>query len=169
LAPVLRLDDQMRELEHAWQGLARLWPPFADKASRLFEQLTVAARGLGSIDMCAGHGMYTPGQVLLADGRTVTIDWDTYQVADPSHDVARFLVSLKRLGLKCFGSIHALHAAAEIFVKTYVATRGPDIIVRLPFQEAAICLERAKRDAEKQAPRERPEAMLNEGLRVLQA
>src|SRR5215211_3787099 len=109
--PVIQVHDQLMSSERAWRGVADLGKPFADEVARLFERLSTTARGLGPIEPCAGHGMYTPGQVLLADRRTVTIDWDTYQVADPSHDVARFLVSLKRLGLKCFGSVHALDAA----------------------------------------------------------
>src|SRR2546427_6569773 len=48
--------------------------------------------------MSAGHGMYTCGQVLLVEGRTVTIDWDSYNVLDPSHDVGRTLCY--RVGLK---------------------------------------------------------------------
>ncbi len=50
--------------------------------------------------MSAGHGIYTCGQVLLVEGRTVAIDWDSYNVPDPSHDVARMLIYLKRVGLK---------------------------------------------------------------------
>jgi aminoglycoside phosphotransferase (APT) family kinase protein len=169
--PVFYWNDQLRSLEQSSRRVADLGGPFADKAGRLLDQLDTTARGLGSSEMCAGHGMYTPGQVLLADRRTVTVDWDTCQVADPSHDVARFIVSLKRLGLKDFGSIHALDAAAESFLRTYVATGRPDITARLAFQEAAICLERAGRDLEKQADgwRERVETMLNEGLQVLRA
>jgi aminoglycoside phosphotransferase (APT) family kinase protein len=170
--PVIHVHDQLMSSERAWRGMADLGEPFADKAGRLLERLSTTARGLGPIEPCAGHGMYTPSQVLLVDGgrRTVTIDWDTYQVADPSHDVARFLVSLKRLGLKCFGSSHALDAAAEVFLGTYVAAGGPaDITARLPFQEAVISLERAQTDAEKQKRgwRERAETMLNEALAVL--
>ncbi len=119
--------------------------------------------------MCAGHGMYTCGQVLLAEGRTVTVDWDTYKVADPSHDVARMLVYLKRMGLKHLGSVHALDGAAEVFLKTYVATGRSYVTAHLAFQKAAICLEGAKRDVVKQTRerRERAEAMLDEGLRIL--
>ena len=170
--PVIHMHDQLMSSERAWRDVADLGKPFADKAGLLFERLSTTARGLGPIEPCAGHGDYTPSQVLLADGgrRTVTLDWDTYQVADPSYDVAKFLVSLKRLGLKCFGSAHALDAAAEVFLKTYVAAGGPaDITARLPFQEAAIYLEKAQIDAKKQKGgwRERAEAMLNEALAVL--
>jgi hypothetical protein len=55
------------------------------------------------------------------------------------------------------------------FLTTYLATSHSDVTTHLPFQEAAICLDRAKHDADKQATgrAEKAEAMLNEGLRVL--
>ena len=168
-ARVFGLNDQLIVLEECWRCLADLGWPFAHKASRLFEQLNAIALGLGDIEMCAGHGMYTSGQVLLVDGRTITVDWDTYRVADPTHDVARMLVGFKRMGLKYFGSLHALDGTAEVFLKTYVETARSDVTTHLAFQKAAICLERAKRDLDKQTRgwRERAEAMLDEGLRVL--
>src|SRR5436853_1119021 len=147
---IVRLNDQLSFLEECWRSLAELGWPFADKASRLFEQLNATARGFGSMEMCAGHGMYTSGQVLLVESRTVTVDWDTYRVADPSYDVARMLVGFKRLGLRSFGSMHALDGAAEVFLRTYVASIYSDVTPHLAFQKAAICLERAKRDLDKQ-------------------
>jgi aminoglycoside phosphotransferase (APT) family kinase protein len=166
---IVRLNDQLNCLDECRRSLADLGRPFADKAKRLFEQLSAAGRGLGSIEMCAGHGMYTCGQVLLIEGRTVTVDWDTYRVADPSYDVARMLVGFKRLGLRYFGSMHALDRTAEVFLKTYVATGCSDVTTHLTFQKAAICLERAKRELDKQTSewRERAEVMLDEGLDVL--
>ncbi len=110
----VRLKDQLSFLEGCWRSPADLGWPFGDNASRLFDRLNAAALGLGDIDMCAGHGRYTRGQVLLAAGRTVTVDWDTYRVADPSCDVARTLVDLRRLGLKHFTSIDALDGAAQV-------------------------------------------------------
>ena len=156
-------------MEGCRRSLADLGWPFAGKSSRLFDQLNAAALGLDGIEMCAGHGMYTSGQVLLVEGRTVTVDWDTYNVADPSYDVARMLVGFKRLGLRYFGSIHALDGTAEVFLKTYIAAGRSDVTTHLVFQKAAICLERAKRDLDKQTSgwRERAEAMLDEGLRIL--
>jgi aminoglycoside phosphotransferase (APT) family kinase protein len=166
---VVRLTDQLRLLEGCWHSLADRGRPFAGTASRLFERLSVTARGLGDIELCAGHGMYTSGQVLLHEGRTVTVDWDTYSVTDPSYDVARMLVGFKRLGLRHFGSMHALDGAAEAFLKTYVDSGRSQVRTHLAFQEAAICLERAKRELDKQTRgwRERAEVMLDEGLRVL--
>jgi len=167
---VFRLDNHLIFLEECRRRIADLGLPFADKANRLFEQLTAAALRLGRIEMCAGHGMYNSGQVLLDKGRTITVDWDTYNVADPSYDVARMLVGFKRLGLRYFGSIHALDGTAEVFLKTYVHTGRSDVTTHLAFQKAAICLERAKRDFDKQTlvwRREMAEAMLDEGLRVL--
>jgi phosphotransferase family enzyme len=163
---VVGLNDQLSFLEGCRRSLADRGSPVADKASRLFERLNAAAPGLGGIDMCAGHGRYTCGQVLLVEGRAVTVDWDTYRLADPSYDVARTLVDLKRVGLKRLGSIHALDWAAEAFLRTYVAAGRSVVATHLAFQKAAICLERAKRDLEKEA-REWAVAMLDEGLRIL--
>jgi len=167
---VVSPSDHLISLEGWWRRLGDLGGSLADKASRLFEQLKATALGLGATEMCAGHGMYTCGQVLLFEGRTVTVDWDSYNVADPSHDVARMLVYLKRVGLKHLGSVHALDGAAELFLKTYVATGRAHVRTRLAFQKAAICLERAKRDVAKQAHgwREDAEMMLDEGLRMLE-
>ena len=169
LGQVFCLSDQLISLEGHWRCFADNGFPFADKAGRLFDQLKATALGLGATEMCAGHGMYTCGQVLLFEGRTVTVDWDTYKVADPSHDVARMLVYLKRMGLKHLGSVHALDGAAEVFLKTYVATGRSYVRAHLAFQKAALCLEGAKRDVVKQTRerRERAEAMLDEGLRIL--
>ncbi|PYX82677.1 MAG: hypothetical protein DMG70_13825 [Acidobacteria bacterium] len=164
-----RLHDYLISLEAWWRRFLDLALPFANKARRLFEQLNASAPGLNSTEMCAGHGDYTCAQVLLVQGRTVTIDWDTFNAADPSRDVARFLVDLKRMGLKYHGSMHAFDWAAEVFLKTYAATGHSYVPTHLAFQEAAICLERAKSDVDKQDRGccERAEAMLDEGLRIL--
>jgi hypothetical protein len=169
LGRVFRLDDHLIFLDKCRRCIADLGLPFAKKAGQLFDQLNAIALRLGRIAMCAGHGMYTSGQVLLVEGRTVTVDWDTYHVADPSYDVARMLVGFRRLGLKYFRSFHALDGAAEVFLKTYIDTGRSDVTTHLAFQKAAICLERAKRDFDKQTRgwRERAEAMLDEGLRIL--
>jgi hypothetical protein len=166
---VVRLNDQLRFLEECRRSLAELGWPFDDKAGRLLERLNASASGLGGVELCAVHGMYTCGQVLLVDGRTITVDWDTFCVTDPSYDVARMLVGFKRMGLKYFGSMHALDGAAAAFLKTYLDAGRSDVTSHLAFQEAVICLERAKRDLDKGSPerREQAEAMLAEGLRVL--
>ena len=135
----------------------------------MFEGLKEAAAGLGRIELCPGHGTYTPGQVLLDGGRTITIDWDTYEMADPCRDVARFVVEIKRNALKHFGSLHACARAAGIFVKTYFAAAHAAITPNLAFHEAAICLERAKHDRDKQVQgwQQKAELMLDEGVRIL--
>ena len=169
LGRVFLLDDHLIALERCRRRLADLGRPVADKAGRLFEELKITASGLGSVELRPGHGVYTASQVILVGDRTVTIDWDTYCVADPCRDVARFVIELQRLALKKLGSIHALEGAAEVFLKTYIGAGGPAVSTRLPFQKAATCLERADHDVDKQDRgwRERAEVMLDEGLRVL--
>jgi hypothetical protein len=165
---VFALSDQLRALEQARRVLQETGAPLAEKANRLFEELGWAAWRTGAGNMLASHGTYSPGQVLLAQERTLTIDWDTYQVADPAFDVARFLVELKRMGLKYTGSSTGFQAAADIFLSTYTATAGSGVVGRLAFQQAAIFLDRAAHDVDKQAD-EKGNTMLDEGLRTLAA
>src|SRR5207247_4564134 len=121
------LDDHLLSIERWVRRLSSLGEPFAEKAGELFKRLEAAASDLQPIAMCTVHGDYTHHQVLLAKRRTVTVDWDKYSVADPSRDVARFLVGLQRLALRCLGSIRALDAVAEVFLKTYVDSNRADV------------------------------------------
>jgi aminoglycoside phosphotransferase (APT) family kinase protein len=170
VGPSLHLSDHLLSMERWFRRLASMGEPFADKAGELFKRLEAAAAELRCIEMCTIHGDYTHHQVVLAEGRTVTVDWDDYGMADPSQDVARFIVGLQRLALRCLGSIRALDGAAEVFVRTYVASDHSDVTTGLAVQKAAICLEHAKHDVHKQARgwREKAEATLDEGLHVLE-
>ena len=167
---MFRAQDYLGGLEAWFLDWGKSELPFVYKAKNLTEQLNAAARHLEGTEMCAGHGTYTCGQVLLTERRTVTIDWDTFNLTDPSHDVARFLVDLQRMALKYFGSLNALDQAAEVFLKTYANAAGSYDATSLAFYRAAICLERARSDANKQNPgwRARAEMMLDEGLGLLQ-
>ena len=167
---MFRAQDYLGGLEEWFLDSGKSELPFAYKAKNLTEQLNAAARHLEGTEMCAGHGTYTCGQVLLTGRRTVTIDWDTFNLTDPSHDVARFLVDLQRMALKYFGSLNALDQAAEVFLKTYANAGGSYDATSLAFYRAAICLERARSDVNKQNPgwRARAEMMLDEGLGLLQ-
>ena len=84
--------------------------------------------------------------------------------------MARFLVDLQRMALKYFGSLNALDQAAEVFLKTYANAGGSYDATSLAFYRAAICLERARSDVNKQNPGwpARAEMMLDEGLGLLQ-
>ena len=170
MGPSFHLSSHLLSMEQWSRRLASLGEPFADKAGNLFKRLEATASELQPMEMCTTHGDYTHHQVILAPGRTVTVDWDNYVLADASHDVARFMVGLQRLALRWLGSIRALDGTAEVFLKTYVATDPSDITTPLAFQKAAICLEHAKHDVHKKACgwRERAEATLDEGLRVLE-
>jgi len=141
---------------------------FADKAGRLGKELALAR--IRDPGQCASHGSFTHHQVIASQGRTVTFDWDDHGVTDPGFDVARFLVGLRRLALRCLGSIRALDATADLFLQTYVSRCGPEVRRNLPFYAAAICLRLAKKDIGHQADRwpEKALATLDEGLRSLE-
>ena len=164
--PIFREQAYLNGLEVWSPHSADVESPLSYKAKHLREQLNVMAQRVECAEMCAGHGMFTCGQVLLAEGRTVTIDWDTFNLTDPSHDVARFLVDLQRTAWKYSRSLNTLDQAAEVFLNTYVAAGGSYDAHSLAFYRAAICLERAKSDVTQQSPGwgPRAEMMLDEGL-----
>jgi hypothetical protein len=139
----------------------------ADRATRLREYVQSAAGALAPTRPCAGHGHYSCGQVLIADGRTVAIDWDGYDVADPCRDVACFIVDCKRVAFKIPASSVAFYQAADVFVKTYLAHGEPNAGANLPFYAAARCLRLASKDMRNDAP-ERAAFMLDQGLRFLE-
>src|SRR5438034_438962 len=170
IGPSFPLSSHLLSIEKWFRRLATLGEPLADKARELFKRLGAAAPDPQRIEMRTIHGDYNHHQVILSPGRTVVVDWDKYRLADPNQDVARFTVGLQRLGQRCLGSIRALDAAAEGFLKTYVASNPSRVTTHLPFQKAATWLEHAKHDVHKQAPgwRDKAEAALDEGLRVLE-
>ena len=168
--PILDLNRHFLSLEQWLRRIAELGELLSDKAGRLLERLKARASMLGPVKMCAGHGSYKPAQVILANGRTVTCDWDSYDVADPCRDLARFIVFLERLSLRAAGSIRVPNTAAEVFLKTYIAVGPPGVESRLPFYKAGTCVQFAKYDLSKPIPGWRAEmvAMLDEGLRILE-
>ena len=168
--PLFNLCAQLRATDRWARDLATLDGALADKARRLFEHVNAAAGALNGSSLCAGHGSYSPSHVILAAGRTVTIDWDGYDVADPARDVAHFLVALKRLALGRLGSIRALDAVADNFVQTYIGLGQEDVAARLPCYEAAIWLQSAATMAHRGHPHWQMtvQTMLDEGLRTLE-
>jgi aminoglycoside phosphotransferase (APT) family kinase protein len=146
--------------------IGRLGGRCADKAARLLRWLEDSASSLRPVEMRAGHGSYSPAQLILAEGRTVTFDWDGYDVADPARDVGRFLYALRRWGLDQLGSIRALDRAADVFLSTYRSVGPSEVETNLWFYKAAACLKLART-----VPRwqEKTEAMLDEGFLVLEA
>ena len=139
----------------------------ADKAARLLEGLEDAASSLGPVEMRAGHGSYGPAHVIPAKDRTAVFDWDGYDVADPARDLGRFLAALRHSALSRLGSIRALDATADVFLRTYLGVGQPEVKRNLRFYEAAACLKLAKHSFF-HTQLERMEAMLDEALRILE-
>lgn len=152
--------------------IARRGGPCADKAAALLQRLEEALASLSPVPMCAGHGSYAAGHILLAGGRTVVLDWDGYDVADAARDATRFLAALRRLAFSRFGFIKALDGTAEVFLKTYQAAGQPELQRNLRFFDAAACLNMAKHSLCRPFPlwqekQRQAEAMLDEGFAVL--
>jgi aminoglycoside phosphotransferase (APT) family kinase protein len=168
--PIFDLNDYQLDIEHWSHRIAGVGGAFADKAGELRRQLEVAVSRIRDHGTCPSHGSLSHHQVIAANGRTVTFDWDHHAVADPAFDVARFLVYLRRLAFRCLGSVWALDAAADVFLNTYLSECGREVRGNLPFYAAAICLRLAKKDIRHQADRwaEKAVATLDEGLRFLE-
>ena len=85
----------------------RLEGRFGDKAAHLFHRLKDVSASLSDVELKAGHGSYNAAHVYLSKDRTVTIDWDWQDIADPARDVARFLYALRRWAYHGSPSPHA--------------------------------------------------------------
>jgi len=159
-----------KSMHRCWQEMAKLDGDFEGKAARLLRGLEDAGASLSPVEMCAGHGGYRADHVILSKCRTVAFDLDTYDVADPARDVARFLAALRHVALDQLGSIRALDGAAETFLGAYLAAGPPEMRRNLHFFEAAAYLKRAKHSFCRQVPdwQKKTEAMLDEGLRALE-
>jgi len=153
--------------------IAKLVGRHAQKATQLLHRLKDASASLSAVEMRAGHASYTPRQIILAEGRTVVFDWDGYDVADPARDVGRFLAALRRLALGWLGSARAMDETVEVFLNTYLAAGPPEARKNLSFFAAATYLNLAKHTLcrpgpHKQEKQDIAEAVLDEGLRVLE-
>ena len=168
---VTDVEELLRRSERKWRFMMEEGGSWTAKSEQLFERLQTARSALAAVPMCAGHGDYAHNQVIFVEGRTVTWDWDVYDIADPTRDVASFIVTLERMALKSCGSVRALDGAAEVFLKTYLDARGQaPVAAHLPFYKAAYCLWEAHWEVKtkrKLGWGERAEAMLDEGLRTL--
>jgi len=156
-------------MQRCARKITKLNGPFADKAARLLHRLEEASLSLRPVELRAGHGSYSASHVILAQGRTVAIDWDFHEVADPACDVARFLAALRRRALIRLGSVRLLDGAAEAFLRAYLAMGPSEVEENLRFFEAATYLNLAIRHLSDSVPnsQENTETMLDEGLRVL--
>jgi aminoglycoside phosphotransferase (APT) family kinase protein len=163
-------EKQLKRMKRWTNRLAELGDAVTEKSKQLFEKLEGEYSQLRGAEVTAGHNSYSPDHVLLADGRTAVIDWDSNDVGDPARDVAMFVVATQRLALCQLSSICALDWLADAFLQTYMAERGAGVLSRLHFYRAATCLKVAYYCAfNRQDPRweENVAAMLDEGVRVL--
>jgi hypothetical protein len=166
--PVSYAHDHLKSksMQRCARKMAKQGGHLAGKAARLLQRLEDSSPSRSHVEVCAGHGSYSASHVVLAPGRTVAIDWDFHDVADPARDVARFLAALRRRALIRLGSIRFLDGVAETFLRTYLAAGRPELKKNLRFFEAATCLNLAARHLVDGT--EKTEAMLDEGLSVLE-
>jgi len=166
---VMKVRRLLRRCEARLRQIVDAKVPFANKAEELFQRLLGVSSMLEGNNWCAGHGDYSHYQVLFSGKRTVTLDWDGYDTADPCRDAARFVVSLERLSLKELSSVRDLNDASSTFLDNYLIAKHPRFVRRLGFYRGALYLQAAKRDvmSRNMGCLERAQIMLEEGLRAL--
>ena len=162
-------DDLLPAIRYYAAQVRKYGDQFATKSDLLLNRVEAAKPPAESLDFCAGHGSYIPEHVFLSGPRTIVIDIDEHDRADPGRDLAWFTVSLQRLGLKKLGSLRARDEPVDAFLKAYESSRGADSLKHYRFFKAAECLHRAHRDLYK---RKTPipqwaNIMLDEGLSTL--
>jgi aminoglycoside phosphotransferase (APT) family kinase protein len=166
--PVFDFDCWFKSARERARWIESFGGACAAKSRGLLHWLEETAGALQPVEMRAGHGSYSPAQVILFQGRTCAFDWDGYDVADPARDVARFLAALRRLALGRLRSIRALDGAADVFLKTYLAVGPPDVERNLRFflVDAHLTLAMYSLFHSGIHREAKAEAMLAEGLRV---
>jgi phosphotransferase family enzyme len=155
-----------------WADLVKKFgDSFAAKSDVLSKELEAIVPSTNDLESSPGHGSYIPENVLLTDSRTIAIDLDKCDIADPSRDLASFIISVQRLGLKQKGSIRARDEAAKAFLDAYKPGSGENTLRHLPFFVASECLHRAYRDLYKRtSPMPQwASIMLDEGLRAVRS
>jgi aminoglycoside phosphotransferase (APT) family kinase protein len=168
--PIGTVFDRRPHLEHWAEQVTAGGAGLAERCDLLLRKLAAAAPGPSTTGYRAGHGSYMPGHVLLSSSRTVGIDLDECDVADPGRDVGYFMVACQRIALKQLGALHVFDEVAGRFLSGYAAASGGGAAVaHVPFYRALECLHRARHDIVKRIPA-RPDwaaLMLEEGVRVL--
>jgi aminoglycoside phosphotransferase (APT) family kinase protein len=179
--PVFDLAQYQLSIERWSQRIDGLGGTLAERAGQLRTQLERALPAICDIGMRTCHGSFTHHQVIVANGRIVTFDWDDHVLADPAYDVARFVIGLRRLAFRSLHSIRSLDRVADVFLDTYrtryrsalprgvASSRGTEVTANLPFYAAAICFRLAKKDVRHQSEQwtEKAGATLDEGVRIL--
>lgn len=161
--------DLLPSIRYYAGQIRKLGEPLSAKSDLLLQRVEDGMPSSDDVDFCAGHGSYIPEHVFLSGHRTIVIDIDEHDLADPGRDLAWYTVSLQRLGLKKLGSIRARDRSVEAFLKAYESSRGAGAMKHFRFFKAAECLHRAHRDLYK---RKTPipqwaNIMLDEGLHTL--
>jgi hypothetical protein len=148
---------------------SKFWPPFAEKCHLLIRRLSAALPAEGTFEYRPGHGNYIPEHVVMCGARTVTIDLDGFDLVDPARDIAMFLITLERMGLKHHKAPSYYDRLIRPFVESYLNEGDQNALQNLAFYKSAEYLHRARHDIHRRIPPapEWAEMMLDQALRGL--
>jgi len=127
--------DELTHLRRDWK-LLRPEPGTHAEAVMLFERLQRRLEALAPVDepLVPAHGEYRHQQ-LVGDERSLTlIDWDSYCLANPVMDAARFLARFRRDGARCPDGAPEFGRLVEAFREEFLGPR-PEVAAHLALYE----------------------------------
>ncbi len=142
-------------LEHirAWADMVSdFGGPFPARCELLMEKLGDALPEEGTFEYCPGHGSFIPSHVLLNKQRTVTIDFDEFELVDPARDLAWFMISVERYSLKYHRPPGYYERLTQPFLESYMKGSSKNALRHLAFYKGAEYLHRARHDLYKRIP-----------------
>jgi aminoglycoside phosphotransferase (APT) family kinase protein len=92
-------EDELDEVRDRIERLGAAIPSLTHAADPLLERLKEMASSTPADLPVPTHGSYRPAQVLLYRGQIGFIDFDSFCQAEPAHDLALFLSTVKNIGL----------------------------------------------------------------------
>jgi aminoglycoside phosphotransferase (APT) family kinase protein len=124
-------DDEADVLERVL-NLAAQDMPGAGEALRMIRcAARTSLERLGDAPVCGIHRDFYFDQVLVDGPRIWLLDLDLYTIGDPAIDLANFLAHLDEFGLRRFGDVGALDAAASAFLSGYADIRALPAVDRI--------------------------------------
>jgi hypothetical protein len=117
------LQDDVTLLKRRAALLQHACPHLAQKIERL---VGTVVSGLREAPLAPIHGDFKPEHILIDSDRLILLDLDSFTMADPMLDVARFLAFLTNAPLRFVLSQNRGWAAAQAFVEEYFAHVPPD-------------------------------------------
>jgi hypothetical protein len=138
---VWSLDDEVDEVREQVERLAAVFPDRVAGSHELIDLVAARGRATTADPVRPAHLSFRPAQVLLHSGRIGFIDFDGFGQAEPAHDIALFLATMRSVALQAappereLELLGVLDDLADGFLQRYAAA-APVTLERVQLWEA---------------------------------